>query len=130
MCLQRSNKNKCDVLKFYLLLLDVFKNNRGSFYSFHLNLRKTLSFFRKVKQNRLKKDRLVADEMTGPNEGVEIHIWNPTVANLTLMVIHYKQSKNESVLHGFPRNPTMVLYHTVGKSTVRGNAETQWEFTF
>ncbi|VDN18247.1 unnamed protein product [Gongylonema pulchrum] len=54
---------------------------------FMRSIEKIVTATRKVNLKKLKRNRLEAEEMTGPNEGVEVRVWNPTVANLTLMAL-------------------------------------------
>ncbi|VDN19107.1 unnamed protein product [Gongylonema pulchrum] len=54
---------------------------------FMRSIEKIVTATRKVNLKKLKRNRLEAEEMAGPNEGVEVRVWNPTVANLTLMAL-------------------------------------------
>uniref|UniRef100_F1KUK7 Sodium/calcium exchanger 3 n=1 Tax=Ascaris suum TaxID=6253 RepID=F1KUK7_ASCSU len=74
---------------FYLLvLLYCFLGIAIAADVFMCSIEKITSATRKVRLRRSKKNRLVAEELMAPEpECTEVRIWNPTVANLTLMAL-------------------------------------------
>ncbi|VDK17381.1 unnamed protein product [Anisakis simplex] len=77
-----------NTLIYFLGLLYCFLGIAIAADLFMCSIEKITSATRKVRLRRSKKNRLVAEElMTSEPESTEVRVWNPTVANLTLMAL-------------------------------------------